>query len=107
MCEKGEKMLKLAPFISLATFLTHDNNFHLYLSRECEKSALHHRARVLRGCRISRPGGIRAAPVKGAGGGGTQLAPLPGHVKSPPPDWSWGALGQGKAGNRVAPFAKD
>lgn len=50
-------MPKLAPFILLATFLTHDNNFHLYLSRECEKRALHHRARVPRGCRISRPGG--------------------------------------------------
>lgn len=49
-------MPKLAPFILLATFLTHDNNFHLYLSRECEKRALHHRARVPRGCRISRPG---------------------------------------------------
>lgn len=51
-------MPKLVPFILLATFLTHDNNFHLYLSRECEKGALHHRARVPRGCRISRPGGL-------------------------------------------------
>lgn len=51
-------MPKLAPFILQATFLTHDNNFHLYLSRECEKRALHHRARVPRGCRISRPGGL-------------------------------------------------
>lgn len=49
-------MPKPAPFILLATFLTHDNNFHLYLSRECEKRALHHRARAPRGCRISRPG---------------------------------------------------
>lgn len=57
-CEKREKMPKLAPFILLATFLTHDNNFHLYLSRECEKRALHHRALVPRGCRITRPGGL-------------------------------------------------
>lgn len=56
--KKETKMPKLAPFILQATFLTHDNNFHLYLSRECEKRALHHRARVPRGCRISRPGGL-------------------------------------------------
>lgn len=55
---RAETMPKLAPFILLATFLTHDNNFHLYLSRECEKRALHHRALVPRGCRITRPGGL-------------------------------------------------
>lgn len=83
-------MPELAPFILLATFLTHDNNFHLYLSRECEKRALHHRARVPRGCRISRPGGIRAAPAEGAE---TQPAPKPpcGHLRSPPAARSWGS----------------
>lgn len=89
-CEKGEKMPRLAPFILLATFLTHDNNFHLYLSRECEKRALHHRARVPRGCRISRPGGLgphlQGRPeLSGAG-----TASLPGQLRSPSPAWPWG-----------------
>lgn len=30
-------MPQLAPFILLATLLTHDNNFHLYLSRSVKK----------------------------------------------------------------------
>lgn len=72
-------MPKPAPFILLATFLTHDNNFHLYLSRECEKRALHHRARVPRGCRISRPAGLgphlrgRGAEQGGHGLSGRQI----------------------------------
>lgn len=74
-------MPKLAPFILQATFLTHDNNFHLYLSRECEKRALHHRARVPRGCRISRPGGLGPhlrsgrKPRAGQSGHGLSLPP--------------------------------
>lgn len=60
-------MPRLAPFILLATFLTHDNNFHLYLSPECEKRALHHRARAPRGCRISRPGGLGPHLRRGRG----------------------------------------
>lgn len=86
-------MPKLAPFILLATFLTHDNNFHLYLSRECEKRALHHRARVPRGCRISRPGGLGPhlqgrQELSGAG-----TASPARHVRSPWPAWSWGESG--------------
>lgn len=82
-------MPRLAPFILLATFLTHDNNFHLYLSRECEKKEHY----------ITEPGfleaaeylgqGIRAAPAEQAGAklgvvvGGAAFHPSAGHGMPP------------------------
>lgn len=99
-------MPKLAPFILLATFLTHDNNFHLYLSRECEKRALHHRARVPRGCRISRPGGL-GPHLRSGGSPARRALPLPPGMPGPHrPRGPGGAPGQGKAGNEAAPFAR-
>lgn len=83
-------MPKLAPFILLATFLTHDNNFHLYLSGECEKRALHHRARVPRGCRISRPGGLGPHLRSGRGPSEAGTASPARHGRSPTPAWPWG-----------------
>lgn len=100
-CEKEKKMPKLAPFILQATFLTHDNNFHLYLSRECEKRALHHSARVPRGCRISRPGGLgphlRSGRKPRARRSGHGLSLPPGVLR---PGRPWGPGGETLAKER-------
>lgn len=87
-------MPKLAPFIFLATFLTHDNNFPLYLSRSVKKRALHHSPLLEAAGYLGQ--GVRAHLRGWPGKAGGHLSGLAG--RSPVPASPAGAPGQGRVG---------
>lgn len=96
-------MPKLAPFILPATFLTHDNNFHLYLSRSVKKE--HYITARPREAAGYLGQGVRAHlrgwPRRAGGHLSGQAA------RSPVPPRSCGSPRPGRAGNGAAPWVAE
>lgn len=93
-------MPQLAPFILLATLLTHDNNFHLYLSPSVKKE--HYITARLPEAAGYLGQGTRAHLRAGR----TERAGIsPARQAVPVPASPAGAPGHGRAGDGAAPWA--